>query len=385
MITPFVFGKLADGKEFTNREKDIERLKNNFISGTNSILISPRRWGKSSLVHKTAGLISAKNSKIVFCHIDLYNVKDQSQFYRQLSQEVIRATATKFEERAEMARNFISRFIPKISWSPVPEADFSLGLDWKEVQKNPDQIIDLAESIAQKKRIRIIMCIDEFQNIREFDDEVSLQKKLRSHWQKHKNVSYCLYGSKRHMMMHVFNSPSMPFYKFGDLMMLEKISETHWIDFISKRFNATGKKITGENALLIAQSADCHPYYVQQLAQLSWLRTAKTCNEGNIKEALDSLLLQLSLLFQNLTDSLASTQVNYMMALLEGSENLSSAEMLRRYNLGTSANVLKIRNALINREIIDSNDKKLNFLDPMYKLWLKRYFFKIESAEISRK
>jgi hypothetical protein len=377
MSTPFVFGKLADGVEFTDREHDIGRLRNNFTAGTNTVLVSPRRWGKSSLVNRASLLISAKNKKIVFCHIDLYNVKEEVQFYRLLSQEIIKATATKFEERAELVKSFISQFIPKISWSPAPDSDFTLGLDWKQVQKNPDEIIDLAEKIAQRKKIKIVLCIDEFQNITEFENDVALQKKLRSHWQKHKNVSYCLYGSKRHMMLHVFNSPSMPFYKFGDIMTLGKIDELHWVSFIMKRFAATGKKISEENALLIPHSADCHPYYVQQLAQLSWLHTAKICTGENVMTSLETLLLQMSLLFQNLTDSLAGTQVNYLKALLEGSENLSSKDMLQRYNLGTSANVIKIKNALIGREIIDTAENKYEFLDPMYKRWMKKYYFKL--------
>ena len=97
-------------------------------------------------------------------------------------------------------------------------------------------------------------------------DSLDFQKKLRAHWQLHQHVTYCLYGSKRHMLMEVFSSPSMPFYKFGDIIFLEKIKENDWIEFITKRFNDTGKSIDIENAANIAKHCENHPYYVQQLA-----------------------------------------------------------------------------------------------------------------------
>ena len=375
MDTPFIFGKIAIDAEFTNREKELQQLIGNFSSGINTILISPRRWGKSSLVSKASLLSTKKNKKILFCNIDLFNVRSEEQFYQTLAQELIRISASKWEERMENTRNFIARFIPKITYSPDANSDFSMGLDWQEVKKHPDQIIDLAEKIAIKKGVRIIVCIDEFQNIGEFENPVNFQKKLRSHWQKHQKASYCLYGSKRHMMMEVFASPSMPFYKFGDILFLKKIDELHWKKFIVQRFADTGKKISVENALLIAQSAELHPYYVQQLAQQTWLHSGKTCNEDTVKQALDNLLNQLSLLFQNITDSLTNTQVYFLRAVLEEVKQFTSKETLHHYQLGTSANVSRIKEALINKEIIDLQGNEITFLDPMYKHWLKKYYF----------
>lgn len=377
METPFVFGRIALGDEFTNRDNEVHQLINNFSSGINTILISPRRWGKSSLVSKAALNAAKKNKKIRFCFIDLYDVRNEEQFYQLLAQEIIKISASKWEERIENVKNFMARFIPKITYSPSPENEFALGLDWKEVKKHPDQIINLAENISKEKNIKIIICIDEFQNIAEFENPVAFQKKLRSHWQKHQKTSYCLYGSKRHMMMDVFTSSSMPFYKFGDILFLEKIAEPHWKKFIVQRFIDTGKKISPDNAIEIARAAELHPYYVQQLAQQCWLHSNKTCTNAVVMQALDNLLLQLSLLFQNITDSLTTPQVNFLKAVLNNEEHLSSKETLREYNLGTSANILRIKQALINKEIIDIEAKQVSFLDPMYKHWLQKYYFKL--------
>ncbi|MCX6227057.1 MAG: hypothetical protein NTV01_20300 [Bacteroidia bacterium] len=199
---------------------------------------------------------------------------------------------------------------------------------------------------------------------------------MRSHWQKHRNVSYCLYGSKRHMLMDVFTSPSMPFYKFGDIIFLNKISLNDWILFIRKRFAESGKKIGADEAGLVAGLADCHPYYVQQLAQQTWLRTKTVCSREIVEASFHDLVLQLSMLFQNLTDGFNGTQLNLLKALTDNVDQLSSQSTILEYRMGTSANVVKIKKMLMKKEIIDIQGNQITFLDPLYKFWLREYFFK---------
>lgn len=375
METPFVFGKIASDKNFTDRKAELEKLISNFISSVNTILISPRRWGKSSLVAKAADISSRKNKTIRFCFIDLNNVRTEEQFYQQLATKVLQVSAAKTQILIENTRKFLGKFIPNITISPGPGTEFKLGLDWKEVTKEPDDILNLAEKIATENKLKFVVCIDEFQNVSEFEYPLDIRKKMRAHWQRHINVSYCLYGSKRHMMMDVFTSPSMPFYKFGDILFLEKISVNDWIPFIQKRFAETGKKIGQNEAGLIPHLTDCHPYYVQQLAQQSWLRTETICDRKIINKAYQDLVLQLSMLFQNLTDDLSKTQINFLNALINNVKHLSSQSTLQEYQLGTSANVVKIKNMLTNKEIIDIHGNEISFLDPLYKSWLKKYFF----------
>jgi uncharacterized protein len=377
METPFIFGKIASDKNFTDRKNETERLVLNFCSSVNTIMISPRRWGKSSLVMKAADMALKKNKKIRFCFIDLNNVRSDEQFYQLFATKVLSASASKTRILIENSRKFLGKFLPNITISPGPGTEFKLGLDWKEVKREPDDILDLAEKIGTENEMKFVICIDEFQNISVLDQPLDMQKKMRAHWQKHKNVSYCLYGSKRHMMMDVFTSPSMPFYKFGDIIFLDKISSEDWILFIQKRFSDTGKKISKEDAALIPVLTECHPYYVQQLAQQSWLRTEAVCDEAIINKAFTDLVMQLSMLFQNLTDTFGRKQISFLKALINNITQLSSQSTLNEYRLGTSANVIKIKRILVNKEIIDSHGNNISFLDPLYKHWLKEYFFKV--------
>ena len=123
METPFIFGKIATNKNFTDREKETANLVQNFMSLINTIIISPRRWGKSSLVNKAAKLAMAQESNLRICHIDLFNVRNEEHFYSLLAQKVIAATSTK----------------------------------WEEVKHNPDEVLDLAEKIAKKKGLKIVI------------------------------------------------------------------------------------------------------------------------------------------------------------------------------------------------------------------------------------
>ena len=177
-------------------------------------------------------------------------------------------------------------------------------------------------------------------------------------------------------MMDVFTSSGKPFYQFGDILFLEKISKEDWQSFIQKNFKRTGKKISKKDSGLIAEKVECHPYYVQQLAQQCWFRTAEVCNEEIVLESHDSLTRQLSLIFQNITDSLANTQVNFLKALIKGENELSSKKVLQQYKLGTSANVNRIKDALMQKDIIDIRENRIDFLDPILKNWLKNYYFK---------
>ncbi|HKJ78101.1 MAG TPA: hypothetical protein VKA10_01145 [Prolixibacteraceae bacterium] len=377
MTTPFIFGKVASAEYFTNRTEELNQLIQNFNSLLNTIIISPRRWGKSSLVKKAANITVSQSTDIKFCFIDMYNIRSEDQFYQLLSEEILKASASKMKEILEFSRNFLSQIIPKISFSPDVNNEFSISADWEQIIKQPDEILDLAENIAKAKNIKFIICIDEFQNISDFKEPVEFQKKLRSHWQHHQNVGYCLYGSKRHMLLDVFSSQSMPFYKFGNLMFLDKISEEHWIPFIIDRFSSTGKNITAANAGLICKLVENHSFYVQQLAHLSWVSTENECKKEIILNAHEKLLLQLSYLYQTNTDGLSNTQIYFLHALLKGEEKFSSKDMIKKYKLGTSANVSRIKQALENKEVIEITGGKIDFNDPVYKSWLKEHYFQL--------
>ena len=375
METPFIFGKIATEKNFTDRETETANLVQSFTSLINTIIISPRRWGKSSLVNKAAKLAMEQDRKLRICHVDLFNVRNEVHFYSLLAQKVIAATSTKWEEAVESAKSFFSHLMPKISIGSDPTNEVSIDFDWESIKQNPDEVLDLAEKIAKKKGVKIVICVDEFQNISGFTDPDYFQKKLRSHWQQHQNVAYCLYGSKRHMMMEVFTNSSKPFYKFGNLMFLEKIDTPCLVEFFNTRFSETGKTITEDAANLIVKLVDNHPYYAQQLAQLSWLRTKDVCDVEIVREAHAALVEQLSLLFVTITETLTTQQLNYLNALIAGEKAISSTDVMHRYQISSTTSIARSKAALIKNYILDSKAGEISFQDPIYAYWLKSEYF----------
>ena len=193
MEKPFVFGVATSGNNFTDREKETERLLLNFTHGVNTILISPRRWGKTSLVKKVAQLAQNKERKIVY--IDIFSCRTENEFYHLFATSILKQTSSKWDEWVENTKQFLSHINPKISIGADPMNDFSISFEYNIQNGTENDILQLPEKIAKEKGIQVIICIDEFQQISDFEDSKTFQKKLRSVWQLQQHVSYCLFGS----------------------------------------------------------------------------------------------------------------------------------------------------------------------------------------------
>ena len=368
---PFYFGRMVAGNSFTNREIEVNRLATNFCNGINTIVISPRRWGKSSLIKKAGETAKTKNLRIAY--MDAFSIRSEQDFYTAYAKAVIEATSSQWEERIKSLKEFLKQLTPKITMGVDLEHEFSLSFDWDEVQQNASQILDLPEKVAKAKGCKVVVCIDEFQNIAVFNDSLAFQKFLRSVWQKHENSCYCLSGSKFHMLQELFERQSMPFYRFGDLLHLGKISENNWRPFIRERFEFSGKKIDETFISYILRDTDRHSYYVQQLSNLIWEKTSDAVDQTIYERALSDMITQNSLLYQRDTETMSATQLNFLKALAYGErKNLTSVDTLQKYRLGTSANVVKLKKRLLNAEIIDIQGKELFFSDPVYELWFKK-------------
>ena len=376
MNKPFNYGKIAEFNYFTNRTKEVKWLEMQINAGINCILMSPRRWGKSSLVQHTANTIRKKNSKIVFCFLDLYNIRSEKEFLELFSTTIIKATSSSFDDAVRNVKAVFKQLIPSVAISADPNAEIELSFNWKDLQKNMTEVLNLPEKISVAKNIQVVVCVDEFQNISFMDDGIAFQKKLRAHWQKHQKANYILYGSRRHLMLDFFTKSSMPFYRFGEIMFLEKISEEHWVNYIVQRFVATNKKISNTYAATIAQAMKNHPYYVQQYAQAVWQQTTKTVNANNLYEATEDLLDQYTILYQKEVDMLTNFQLNFLKALSNNEIAFGSKKILEDYELGTSANITRIKAALQNHEIIDVLGKTITFNDPLFAKWLEKRYFK---------
>ena len=368
---PFVFGVRVEGETFTDRRDETERLKMNFKYGVNTILISPRRMGKTSLVDKVCSLV--EGSEVRIARIDAFSCRSEYDFINSFATAVVRATSNRWEEWIENAKVFLSRFVPKISFGQDPLNDFSVTLEYNASNTTTEDVLALPEKIAEEKGYRIVVCIDEFQQIGNFQDSLTFQKKLRSVWQLQKRVSYCLCGSKKHIMETMFQNHSYPFYRFGDIIYLQKISEEDWVKFICARFEATGKHISESIAKEICKLTDRYSSYVQQLAWFVWLKTQDTATEEDLRYAVNKLLDSCEPLFIQQTEDLSSYQMNFLRAIIEGvNTGFTQSAVLSKYHLGTAANITRLKKSLTEKDLIMTvAAKRIEMCDPILSLWLR--------------
>lgn len=377
MEIPFVYGKIVADSDFTDREEETRKLVSNFLSLTNTAIISPRRWGKSSLVNKSIDVVTKADRSILFIKMNAFKCETPQEFYEMFAKRTVEGISSSAETLLVNAKEFLARLLPKLSISdPTGQYEMSFGVDLKN---NPigEDILDLPQQIAMRRRKKVVVCIDEFQQVGEFTETEKFQKILRSHWQEQKDVAYILYGSKKHMMLNIFGEYGSPFYKFGDLMFLPKISREDWVKYITVRFSETQKRISDAAAGHLADLVENHSYYVQQLAQYSWLRTSEFCAEEDVDAAFQGMLDSLNLQFVNLMDSLTEKQRSFLCAVSDGVRNYSSVETLSAYRLGTSGNIRIIKGALHKRDLIDETHHQIDIQDPVFKKWIQLVYKKM--------
>lgn len=371
----FIFGTPVTGDNFTDREKETRRLHANFTHGVNTILISPRRWGKTSLVKKVIDSVRDEDIKIVY--MDVFACRNPEEFYARFAESIVRQTSSKSEEWIENINSFLHRFSPKLKLSAGSELELTLSFDVAPKKEDAGSILDLPEKIAGKKNCRIVVCIDEFQQIGEFKDSITFQRQLRSVWQHQQRVSYCLFGSKKHLMTSLFAKTSNPFYQFGDIIFLDKIPTSNWKEYIMSRFQSSGKKISEELAEKVCTLVDNQSNYVQELAWILWINTDKVAHAEDLDSSFLELLDHNSRLFERMTETLTATQLNFLKAITEGvHKEFTRQEVLTSYHLGTASNIKRLKDSLLQKDLIDISNSTIYISDPVFRHWLVRSLFK---------
>ena len=373
MCKKFVYGVAVSDYNFIGRERETKRLLDNFKGGINVILMSPRRLGKTSLVKHVCNKLD--NKDIITVYLDIFGCKSEYDFYNKLTAEVLKQTASKSELWFEEAKEFLYRLTPKISFSPEPNSDFSISLGITPKTHTPEEVLQMAETIAIKRKKRIVICIDEFQQIGEMANSKQIQARLRTVWQHQKHVSYCLFGSKHHLMSTIFLHRSMPFFQFGDTISLNKIATENWVEYIVSHFADGKRTISHALAEEICKFTENYSAYVQQLAWLVFTlkEEGETVTEDDVRQAENDLLATNNILFMQMIEPLSEFQLNFLRAIASGiKKDFGLSEVREEYNLGSYSNITRLKTALLERDLIEKQNTELVITDPIFAKWLKR-------------
>lgn len=373
MKKSFIYGVSVSGENFTDRVEETRRLTMDFENGVNVILISPRRMGKTSLVKKVQSHVD--NPKIRVVYMDIYDCRSEYDFYNKFATTILKKTSGKMDLFLDNVKQFLTRLSPKISFSPDPNMDYSVSLGITPKNYAPEEILDLPERMASKMGIHIVVCIDEFQQVGEWTDSLTIQKRLRSVWQHQQNTSYCLFGSKKHLLTNLFQNRRMPFYHFGDTIYLKPISTDDWIPFICGKFAEKGKKISEEFVKQICTTVNNHSSYIQQLAWNVMVNTEQEVTDEIFQQAISELLAQSGPLFVQQIQGLTTYQMNLIRCLCQGiHKDFTSKGVLETYQLGSKSNISRLKKTLIEKEIIEEEGDIITLADPVFEIWFKKEY-----------
>lgn len=340
------------------------------------MLISPRRWGKSSLVKVAMDELMHEDSNVRVCFIDAFSIKSEQEFYRTFAKEVISCAASTLEKKIEDIKHFLQGISPCVTLKSDLSNSLSLDLKFELEDRDVMEILELPEKIAKAKNVRLVICIDEFQQLAQLSGYKNLEGKMRSAWQKQDQVSYCFYGSKRHMMLDIFNKSSNPFYRFGQLLFLQKIKKEEWIPFIVNAFKKTNKSINEEQAERLCDIVKCHSWYLQQLCYFVWSGTTNEVTDEAIDRRVQQLIDTNMPMFMNDAENLTAAQTAMLRAVADGEYRFNSVPVMKKYGLGSAQTITRNKRVLAEKDFVEKQGNKFVFSDPIFELWFNKEYNK---------
>lgn len=350
---PFKFGSIVDGNFFTDREADIQKSLEVVGSENHLVLISPRRYGKTSMIYKVVRL-SGRPAII----LNLQLVTSANDLAAELLKRVFKIYP--FEKVRQLIRRF--RIIPVLSLNPVTnnvEISFTPYAASKPVLED---VLMLIENLSKKDK-KIIVVLDEFQEIKNIDK--NLDKILRSVIQTQTMINYIFMGSRESLMREIFEVKKSPFYHIGALQTLEVIPHDNFMSFLKKGFGRLSKKNAAAISEKILEFTQCHPYYTQQLA-FHFYNAYKYNTKTSIQEVAEMIIQQHDIDFERLWMSLNLTDRKLILDLI----SKSRAHNYSRDNSIPMSTRYSVYKKLLGIGFLIQNSNGYAVEDPFFAFWI---------------
>jgi hypothetical protein len=357
-MNPFKFGTVVDTPYFTDRIDEQAEVKRILDSNNHLIMISPRRFGKTSLIKK---VIKTTKRKTIFLDVQLAN--SPVDFAGQYLKRIYRIFPA--QRIKQGIKNF--RVLPSLSLHPISgdmEVSFQSA---KNTLPILEDVLNLAEKLSSEKN-RLIVVFDEFQDILKLEKQ--MDKKLRAILQNHSRINYVFLGSQESMMKDVFEKKKSPFYHFGTLFPLQKISNKHFVSFLQKGLQAKCKH-PETLAKAILDFTDGHPYYTQQLAFVVYNRLLQHTPEDRVvTEAIEETGFVHDYDYERLWANFNTTDKKMMTGLATFKASPLSSEFLHQQNVKATSTLFSSLNRLMKSGYIIKTQTKYEIDDPFFKRWI---------------
>lgn len=375
MESPFEYSKYVTNNNFIGRSKEVTTFSCLLREKKNILFFGPPKIGKQSIIYNT--FIKLKKDNYNFCYIEynLFNIRCVEAFFLKYVNLLFSGIAINQLEWS----NYQQKFIPSAPYEITVNEEGVIKFKYKT--KNLlnsvqiDELLRLPERLASETGKHIIIYFRNYQDTLLYDDPQHFYKITEDVWARHRNVSYIITGEHTNAMKEIFHLYKY-YYGFAEEIELSPINEKVFAEYLIKNFLKAGKAIQQDMALYMYNVVGRNPWYAQQLASLCFDSTKGYINDIIVEQGIQRLININEFNFHYIVCTLSKHQIRFLQAIMNGISKFSSSEILEKYKLNSSANVNRIKEALVKKEIITfSGNKKGVFLDPLFELWLKRYFF----------
>jgi uncharacterized protein len=377
MPNPFVYGEVVPREAFVDREVELDRLTSDLLAGQKVFLISPRRFGKSSLVRQA--LRAAERGGALTVEVTVSSYSSYVAFLEGYAQALL-GIETGIDKARAWLREMLGGVRPEVRMEADHRGGSQLAVSFpsartdKDVSKLAQEVFALPGRIAETRRRKLAIALDEFQAIASFNGG-NVEHALRAAVQHQRQVGYVFSGSEPSLMERMLGR-SRPFYKAGPVMRLQKIPAEPFAAFIESRFQATRLRPAPGLGAAIVELAGNLPYDVQRLAHEVWddAHGGKSVGLDDLHETLKRLLGEHDAIFEATWQHLTLAQrAALRAAVLEDGHELLGADARTRYRLGGASTVQASLSALVREDILAREGTQYVVVDSLFREWVARH------------
>ena len=376
---PFVYGEVVTAAAFADRDDERARLRRDLGEGQKVFLISPRRYGKSSLIRGVMKALAADG--LLTVEVTVAASSSYVAFLEAYARALLLAADTPVSGLRRWAAELLSGFRPEVRFTPGAGGAAGLAVTFPAVRSARDtarlasEVFALPGRIAEARRQRMAIALDEFQTVAAFDGG-NVEQALRAAVQEQRSVGYVFAGSEPSLMERML-TPRRPFYKAGPVIRLGKIDEGLFAEFIDAKFARSGIRPEEGLGAAIVELAGNVPYDVQRLAHEAWddVRAAgrRTAGLEDLHLTLGRLLDEQHTVFEEAWQRLTLAQRAVLRAIvLEEGRELLSAGVRLRHRLPAASSVQAALAALVKQDIVMKDAARYFVNDSLYREWMAR-------------
>jgi hypothetical protein len=368
---PFKYGPIALDDSFTDRDAEINELATDALNGQDVVVFAPRRFGKTSLVHRAAQRLTTETALVA--EVDLWVTPTKEKLAARLAREIadILGISGKAKEIARVFGSLRIRPIVTVEDDGSFGFSFAAGHSVTDVDDTLERLLRMLGETAASRKRPVVLILDEFQEIVEIDP--GLTKLMRSVFQEQPEVAHIYLGSKRHLMERIFNDQNEPFWRSAKRIELGPIPADEFKPFVREGFRENDRDITDEVVDRVLEITGGHPYATQQLCYFLWAETPEgaTADDERLESALSRLLVSEHTHFSDLWDRATGNQRILLSALAEEPGRPQTRDYQTRHGLRGSSTTQKAVNALIQQELVTKHDGFVVISEPFLADWIR--------------